>query len=409
MTRWPRMIALVDMNAFFASIEQLDRPFWRGRAVGVTNGLRGTCIITCSYEARSYGVKTGTRLKQARQMCPGFIQAPARPDRYAAVSTAIMAALDTITPDIEVFSVDEAFLDLTHCQSLYGSDAGALGRKIKACVFEASGLLCSVGVAGDKTTAKWAAKQHKPDGLTVIPFSTSASALSLVPVTDLCGISGGIGRFLSDRGVEVCGQMSSLPISVLAQRFGNPGRRIWLMAQGLDPEPVQQDVADPKTIGHGKVIPPDTRSFEVLSIYYLHMAEKVGRRLRKNGLQAQTFSIGLRTELGWQGIKGKTRIATDDGQAVFVLCREFLKHIWTGVGGFQVQVTALDPRPVAGQSDLFDQADPVATRINRTIDQINEKYGAWSVFRAPLINRSDMPNVIAPAWKPSGHRESIEY
>src|SRR5699024_6029571 len=129
MIHWPRMIALVDMNAFFASIEQLDNPVWRGRAVGVTNGERGTCIITCSYEARSYGIKTGTRLKEARRLCSHFIQAPARPRRYAAVSTAIMNALGTITPDIEIFSVDEAFLDLTHCQSLYGTNAHAIGRR----------------------------------------------------------------------------------------------------------------------------------------------------------------------------------------------------------------------------------------------------------------------------------------
>lgn len=239
MTRWPRMIALLDMNAFFASIEQLDRPLWRGRAVGVTNGARGTCIITCSYEARSYGIKTGMRLQEAKKLCPGFIQAPARPARYAAVSTAIMTAVEAVSPDIEVFSVDEAFLDLTHCQSLYAEDVWAIGRRIKQCVFSASGLLCSVGISGDKTTAKWAAKQDKPNGLRVVPPWKSASTLAAVPVTELCGISNGIGRFLSDRGVSVCGQMKHLPISALAQRFGNPGRRIWLMAQGLDPEPVQ--------------------------------------------------------------------------------------------------------------------------------------------------------------------------
>jgi len=150
MTSWPRMIALIDMNAFFASIEQLDHPAWRGRAVGVTNGLRGTCIITCSYEARTYGIETGTRLKDARRLCPHFIQVPSRPQRYTAVSTAIMQALETrVSPDLEVFSVDEAFLDLTRCQSLYGTDAEAIGRLIKRTVFEASGLLCSVGISGD--------------------------------------------------------------------------------------------------------------------------------------------------------------------------------------------------------------------------------------------------------------------
>ncbi|MDH3901254.1 MAG: DNA polymerase IV, partial [Gammaproteobacteria bacterium] len=106
---WPRAIILVDMNAFFASIEQRDRPEWRGRPVAITNGRQGTCIITCSYEARAYGIKTGMRLKQARRLCPELIQCPARPERYAATSTAIMETLQEVTPDIEVFSVDEAF------------------------------------------------------------------------------------------------------------------------------------------------------------------------------------------------------------------------------------------------------------------------------------------------------------
>jgi DNA polymerase-4 len=104
---WPRAIVLVDMNAFFASIEQRDRPEWRGRPVAVTNGRQGTCIITCSYEARAYGIKTGMRLREVRRLCPQLIQCPAHPERYAATSTAIMQALQDITPCIEVFSVDK--------------------------------------------------------------------------------------------------------------------------------------------------------------------------------------------------------------------------------------------------------------------------------------------------------------
>lgn len=410
MTHWPRMIALVDMNAFFASIEQRDRPEWRGHPVGVTNGERGTCIITCSYEARSYGIETGTRVKEARRLCPHFIQIPSRPQRYASVSTAIMTAMENITPDIEVFSVDEAFLDLTRCQRLYeGIDAETIGHMIKQTVFETSGLRCSVGISGDKTTAKWAAGQEKPDGLTVVPPWNAEAELATVPVTDLCGINNGIGRFLAARGVTHCGDMKHIPISVPGKRFGNLGRRIWLMAQARDPAPVQQATADPKTLGHGKVIPPNTDSIDVLQVYYLHMAEKVGRRLRKHQLTSQTFAVGLRTVMDWQNFTYRTRTPTDDGRLVFQLCRHFLRHYWTREGGCQVQITALDPRPATQQEDLFDQPDPRWDQVNAVMDRINTRYGNWAVFRAPLVNRSSMPNVIAPAWKPHGHRESIEY
>ncbi len=216
------------MNAFFASIEQLDHPEWRSRTVAITNGEQGTCIITSSYEARAYGVKTGMRLKEARQLCPTLIQCPSHPQRYAEVSTHIMESLQTITPDVEVFSVDEAFLDVTHCQSLLGTPE-QIARLTKQTVFADSGLLCSVGVSGDKTTAKYAAKQNKPDGMTVIPPWQAQARLHNVPVADLCGIAKGIGGFLAERGVHVCGDMAKLPISALAARFGNLGRRIWYM------------------------------------------------------------------------------------------------------------------------------------------------------------------------------------
>jgi len=280
---WKRAIILADMNAFFASVEQMDHPELQARPIGITNGMTGTCIITCSYEARARGIKTGMRVKEARRLCPDFIQMPARPERYAAVSIAIMAALQGISPDLEVFSVDEAFLDVTHCQRLLGTPE-QIARQVKRTIFDASGILCSVGVSGDKTTAKWAAKLNKPDGLTVIPPWEAEARLKDVAVTELCGINTGIGNFLASYGVFTCGDMHRLPISVLARRFGNPGRRIWYMAQGKDPAKVETQVVTPKSIDHGKVVPPNTRDRETLEIYLLHMSEKVAARLRRHRL-----------------------------------------------------------------------------------------------------------------------------
>ena len=191
---WPRIIAMVDMNAFFASIEQHDDPNLAGKPVAVTNGLVGTCVITCSYEARARGVHTGMHIKAARRLCPGLIRRPARPQRYARISTHIMAALETITPVLEVFSVDEAFLDVTRCQQLWGSPWD-IARLVKQRVRECCGLPCSVGVSSDKSTAKYAAKLHKPDGLTIIPPWEARQWLEQVPVMELCGVNrAGPGR-----------------------------------------------------------------------------------------------------------------------------------------------------------------------------------------------------------------------
>ncbi|MFP4609593.1 MAG: DNA polymerase IV [Thiohalophilus sp.] len=404
---WPHAILLVDMNAFFASVEQRDHPELRDRPVAITNGRQGTCIITCSYEARRHAVHTGMRLKEARQLCPNLIQIPARPQRYAAVSSAIMEALQaTISPDMEIFSVDEAFLDITRCQTLLGHPAD-IAQRAKQIVFEVSGLRCSVGVSGDKTTAKYAAKLNKPDGLTVIPPDEARQTLADVPVTELCGINRGIGEFLAARGVHVCGDMARLPIGVLAQRFGNPGRRIWYMARGEDPDPVHINVAPPKTVGHGKVVPPDTRNREVLLTFLLHMSEKVGERLRRHNLQAQHFFVGLRCSRGWLGARSPTRLPTDDGGAIYRLCRQVLRDHWQGEGIHQVQITALDPRNGERQLQLFE-AEPVQQRAsNQVMDAVNRRYGEFTLAPARLLNRADMPNVISPAWKPFGHRQTI--
>lgn len=403
---WPRAIILVDMNAFFASIEQLDRPEWRARPVAVTNGMQGTCIITCSYEARAYGIRTGMRLKEARRLCPGLIQCPARPRRYAEVSSRIMAAMQEFTPDVEVFSVDEAFLDVTGCQRLLGHPAD-IARRVKRRVLEVSGVLCSVGVSGDKTSAKFAAKQDKPDGLTVIPPWEAAARLHDVPVTELCGIADGIGGFLAARGVRTCGDMARLPIGELASRFGNLGRRIWYMCQGQDPEPVQVNVAPPKSIGHGKVVPPRTTDARVLLTYLMHMSEKVGARLRRHDMQASVFFIGLRSREGWIGGKWRTALPTSDGREISALCHDVLRRAWRGEGIHQVQVTALDPKPGSTQFDLFGTSDARRAQVNRVMDQVNGRYGEFALSPAVLLNRSSMPNVIAPAWKPFGHRQTI--
>ncbi len=403
---WPRAIVLVDMNAFFASIEQRDRPEWRGRPLAVTNGLQGTCIITSSYEARACGIHTGMRLKQARQLCPGLIQCPADPQRYAEVSEQVFEVLRRYTPLVEELSVDEAFLDVTHCQRLLGTPP-RMARLARRRVFEASGVLCSAGVSGDKTTAKFAAKLNKPDGLTVIPPWEAGARLRDVPVTELCGIAEGIGGFLAEHGVRTCGEVKRLPVSVLARRFGNPGRRIWYMCQGEDPEKLQTGVPPPKSVGHGKVVPPDTRDAGVLLTYLLHMSTKVGARLRRHGLQASTFFIGLRTTGGWLGDRRRTALPTDDGGEIMRLCRRVMHERWAGEGVHQVQVTALDPVDTGNQLELFDAMDEEQREVNAVMDEINRRYGEFALAPARLLQRSSMPNVIAPAWKPYGHRQTI--
>ena len=403
---WSRAIILIDMNAFFASIEQLDHPKWRGLPIAVTNGLQGTCIITSSYEARSFGIKTGMRLKEAKHLCPHLIQVPARPKRYAAISRAIMNVLATLTPDIEVFSVDEAFLDVTHCQLLYGTPE-QIGLLAKRLVFQVSGLPCSVGVSGDKTTAKFAAKLKKPDGFVVIPPWEAKHRLHDVPVTELSGIKSGIGDFLKRHGVTICGEMAHLPISVLAKQYGDLGRRIWYMCQGEDPDPVHVTFSHPKSMGHSKVMPPRTKDETVVKTFLMHMCDKLGTRLRRHHFYAQHFFAGLLHDGIWLGGRGKTVLPTQDTKMIFQLTSFILDQHWQGEQVSQIQVTALDPSRDGLQLDLFTQSDEKYARLYAAMDAINERYGEFAIAPLSMLNRSSMPNVIAPTWHPQGHRQTV--
>lgn len=405
---WPRAILFVDMDAFFASIEELDFPELCGRPLGITNGEQGTCIITCSYAARRRGIYTGMRVTDARALCPDFIQRPARPQRYAQVSQMISQSLhEAISPDLEVFSVDEVFMDITHCQRLFGS-VEQIAQRTKQLIDDIIGLPCSIGVSGDKTTAKYLAKANKPNGLGIVAPNEARAFLHDVPVTKLCGIGAGIGRFLGARGVHRCGDMARLPVGVLGKRFGNIGRRIWKMCLGEDPEKVHVTVGAPKSIGHGKVMPPQTRERRTVLTYLSHMSEKVAARLRKHQLLAQQFSIALLSKQGWLGDNYKSVISSDDGKVIFQLAQQMLDDCWLGEGVSQVSICALDPRPNQGQQELF--AEPLATADtarNQAMDLINQRYGEFTLAPARLLDRSSMPNVISPAWKPDGVRQSI--
>ncbi|MGE3919737.1 MAG: DNA polymerase IV [Gammaproteobacteria bacterium] len=404
---WPRAIILIDMNAFFASIEQLDFPDLRHKPVAVTNGIQGTCIITCSYEARAYGIKTGMRLRDAKQLCPKIIQRPSRPERYTQISRKIMKNLIQITPDIEIFSVDEAFLDVTHCQMLYGNPV-RIARMAQRLVYDVSRLSCSIGISGDKTTAKYAAKLQKPNGFIVIPPWESKERLSHVPVTELCGIAAGIGNFLAKYGVYTCGQIEKLPIGILTKRFGPLGQRIWYMCQGADPDPVHTSVAAPKSMGHGKVMPPNTTTPNIVWTYLRHMCDKLATRLRRHHMKAQYFFVGLRSyEFGWLGDHMQLPIPSNDAGTIYYYAKKILLDAWEHEPVWHIQVTALDPEARPTQLDLFTKTDLKSDKKNVVLDQINARFGDYTLTAASLLNRSKMPNVIAPAWKPDGHRQSI--
>lgn len=401
----PKIIALVDMMSFFASVEQLDFPELAGRPIAVLNGSQGSTIITASYQARDYGIKTGMKLKEAQKLCPSLIPRASRPHRYVDVSKKIMAAVEAkITDEIEVFSIDECFLDLTSILHLYPS-LEALAASIRKTVHQASGgLPCSIGMCEGKLTAKFAAKSNK-GGTTIISADKIKDIMAPYPVDDLCGIGRKTTQFLNAQGVYTIADLAERPMSLLAKRFGNIGKRLYLTANGHDPEPLATE-RDPQSMGHGKILPPATTDGKLIRATLHHQCEKLARRLRENNLQSRRFSIGLRTQYGWIGEPLKTVNPTDSSQKIWALALAILK-LWQGEAIYQVQITALDLSSSQNtQFDLFTETAP-SNAVDDVKDAINERFGSKSIMPADTLLSADKISVIAPSWQPNGVKQSI--
>ena len=404
---WKKIIMHVDMNAFFASIEQRDDSELRGRPVAVTNGKHGSCIITCSYEARAFGIKTGMRFSDAKLICPKIIRKPSNPKKYAETSARIMRILQNISPDVEIFSVDEAFVDLTNCKKIYSSplDVACL---IKDRIYSDVCLPCSIGISENKSMAKFAAKLKKPDGITILNTQKAKEVLENYLVTELCGVSKGIQKFLNTHNVYRCGDMKKIPISILGNRYGNVGRRIWLMAQGLDYDSLKQDNKPPKSFGHGKVTIPGLKDVHLIKKIFRHMCEKVAKRMRINNYESNKYVIGFKTWDRWYAKNFQLAYYTNNGSTIYKLAEYIICKVDYNVGINQVQVTASNPKILDLQHNLFDNAlDSKEQKLDNALDAIHDKFANVKIGPARLLGEINSPDVISPSWRPNGWKRSV--
>ena len=268
----------MDMDAFFASIEQREDPSLMGHPVAITNGQHGRMLITCSYEARAYGLYTTMPVWEAKQRCPTLIVLPSRLSYYTEVSNQMIAFIQqVISPEVDVFSIDEMFIRL----SLVGFDAGLpeiismLHRKI----YRAFKLPISMGVAHNKTNAKYATQLNKPMGISIIPPREAAAFLANLPVDVICGIGKGLKRMFAKHGIHTCGQVKQLPISILSKRFGTPGRILWHQCQGEDITPFIMNNKPQKTVSSSKVMPPNVTSSDDALFFLAFIAHELASKL----------------------------------------------------------------------------------------------------------------------------------
>ncbi|MEW6220179.1 MAG: DNA polymerase IV, partial [Thermodesulfobacteriota bacterium] len=277
-----RTILHLDMDAFYASVEVLDRPELAGRPVIVGGSGSRSVVAAASYEARALGVHSAQPMARARQLCPHGSFLPVRMGRYRQVSASILAIFLDHTPLVEPLSLDEAFLDVTASQTLFGP-AAAIAARIKARVRAELGLTVSAGVAPTKLVAKIASDLEKPDGLTIVPADQVQAFLAPLPVGRLWGVGATAQRELALLGVRTIGDLARLPVEVLRRRFGQAGQAMHDHALGLDERPVEPE-RPALSLGREETFEEDITDRVQAEDALLGLAMAVARRLRRHGL-----------------------------------------------------------------------------------------------------------------------------
>lgn len=401
-----RVIMHIDMNAFFAAVEQQSNPALRGKPVAVIGSQQRTIILTASYEARSYGIKTGMTLYEARQKCPFLYLVPANNRLYTHVSREIMEIFQDYTSLVEVFSVDEAFLDVSGSLDYFGS-AERIAYLIKSRIKARFGLTCSIGIAPNKLLAKLASDMEKPDGLTLVQQDEITELLSDLPVGELCGIGRKTVQKLNRLGVFTCGQLSRFPVRQLKCHFGIIGWRLSLMGQGIDSSPVLSPEYEPavKTVGHSMTLRQDISEREEIARFLLQLAEMVGRRARRYQVRGRTVTLTVR----YADFSTFTR---QRAQA-FPICGS--EHIYHAAVRILDELLLTHPVRLLGvrlsglqhhdaQMSLFE-ADRRAEQLTQSVDRVNDRYGEFAVMSGRLLEvKGKGSHVISPAWRPEGIR-----
>lgn len=283
----------VDMDAFFASIEQLDHPEYKGHPV-IVGGLSSRGVVaTCSYEARKFGVHSAMPISRAKKLCPDGIYVYPRMDRYKEVSHQIFSIMKEFTPYIEPLSIDEAFLEVSGMSTMY-SGPKALGRAIKERVYEQTGLIISAGLAPNKFLAKLASDLDKPDGLVVIPYGREKEILAPLPIKRIWGVGPHTEKRLKAGGFHLMRHIQALPDErSLIPIVGNQARRIWELANGIDDRPVETD-RKIQSIGAEETYEEDLTDGSAIELEFRYFANRLSKRLRKRNLLGHTVSIKVR-------------------------------------------------------------------------------------------------------------------
>jgi len=406
-----KVIMHVDMNAFFAGIEQKANPRLQNKPVIVGGSPHSrTVVATASYEAREYGVKTGMPLSEARRLCPQAILVEGNSAKYIDTSLEIIKILNEFTDQVEIFSIDEAFLDVTGSQALFGKPI-EIAREIKERLKKEIGLSCSIGIAPNKLLAKLASEMEKPDGLVEIEEEEVSKILASLPVEKLCGIGEKTASHLSQLGIRTIEELGNAPIDPLVHHFGIIGHLLKQMGKGRDVSRVVSytEEGEVKSMGHSYTLPGDTWDMEMIRTVLLRLSEQVGRRLRKGRYRGRRVSLILRYSDFFTFSRDLSIPEyIDYGVDIYYVALRILKRIGRLAKAVRlVGVKVSNLISEHGQLYLLESYKKREALIE-AIDGINDKFGEFTLQSCRLLMETPCEKIFPyrinpPQRKPLSH------
>jgi len=386
-SKWRKIILHVDMDAFFASVEQLLNPEWVGKPVIVgadPQGGKGRGVVAAaSYEARKYGIQSAMPISRAYKLCPDGVYVPPHGHLYQHYSQQVFGILTSFSPLVEPLSIDEAFLDMTGTLHLY-KNISEMGIALKSEIKKVTGLPASVGIAPTKSVAKIASDLHKPDALTIVEPNKVQDFLDPLPVTKLWGIGEKTFESLSRMGIHTVYQLRTYPPDLLKQKFGKMGQHILNMANGTDQREVIPE-EDVKSVSNEMTYEEDQTDFVLIKKTVFALSEKVAGRLRRSGILGKTVHLKIRfhdfkTYTRSYSLPTYTNLTEEIYKTILFLIDEFdppeipVRLLGVGISNLVNES--------GKQLNLWEMDMDKKLKLEKVMDQIQDKYGRNSISHA---------------------------
>jgi DNA polymerase-4 len=386
-----RRIIHIDMDAFFAQIEQRDTPEYKNKPLIVGGPLNRGVISSASYEARKYGLHSGMPLIRAKRLCPDGIFVPVNMEKYLRESMLIRKIFFQFTPLVESIGCDEAFLDITGCQKLFGNEL-EIAKKIKGRIYEQTNLTSSAGIGPNKFLAKLASSIGKPNGLTVLENTREViEKVKLLPVSYMWGVGRVTDEELKSMGIRTIGDLANAPLSIIENKFGEPGKIVHEMASGIDNRKVVTN-QEPKSIGREVTYRKDVDDLEILRSTLLFLSQKISRNLRLQKYKGKVVTLKVR----FSDFKTVTRRVTlkkytsgmFDIQKYSVLLLKNFDLNRKKIRLIGVSVSNL--KPAFMLENLFPNDRSADENLSEAIDRISDRFGGNKLTIARLADKDEI-------------------